>query len=101
MFYFFNIFYPNICSTYYGFCIIDVYGITQKMPCYLKTGFGLADYFSRISNGKSSVDVNVNLSACNGSVDELFALFDNVRRGAVTTSKMMLDFIGELAINIS
>ncbi|OAY73313.1 hypothetical protein ACMD2_09991 [Ananas comosus] len=64
----------------------------------VQSGFGLADYFSRISNGKSSVDVNVNLSACNGSVDELFALFDNVRRGAVTTSKMMLDFIGPRVI---
>ncbi len=53
---------------------------------------GLLDYLSCIASGQT---LPKNLSS-EESIDELFTIFDDVRRTAVSTTDRILNFIGEL-----
>ena len=59
---------------------------------FFVTAVGLLDYLSYMgSDGVTSKN-----SPCDESIDELFTIFDDVRRTAVNTTDTIVNFIGEL-----
>ncbi|XP_073002411.1 protein unc-13 homolog isoform X5 [Typha latifolia] len=62
------------------------------------SGFTLLDCMSHTTNGQNVAAVYKSLSAQSESVDELFTVFDDVRRSAILASEKIFDFIGPRVI---
>ncbi|KAF3322467.1 hypothetical protein FCM35_KLT13608 [Carex littledalei] len=65
---------------------------------HLQLGLSFSDYFSCISKGQKFTGSKENFLACEQYVNELFTVFDDIRRSSIEATEKILDFIGARAI---
>ncbi|KAJ1702222.1 hypothetical protein LUZ63_002001 [Rhynchospora breviuscula] len=65
---------------------------------HLQLGLSFSDYFPCIFKGHKFTSSTKNFLATDQSVDELFTVFDDVRKSSIEASEKILDFIGARAI---
>jgi hypothetical protein len=60
------------------------------------TGLSFSDYFSCILKGQKFTDSKENFLTSDPYIDELFTVFDDVRRASIEASEKILEFVGTI-----